>query len=104
MLGTRNDRELTEAGRQYATAYAAHYKGHDLPAALQLYMNVMASHPDAQEAGYSGAQVQNIVNAVVPKQELLNAQMELARAHFEPESPPDGRRSPDSPLAAGLST
>ena len=100
----RKDTELTEAGRQYATAYAAHYKGHDLPTALQLYMNVMASHPDAQEAGYSGAQVQNIVNAVVPKQELLNAQIELARAHFEHESPPDDGRSPDSLLATGLPT
>jgi hypothetical protein len=78
----RNDTRLTEAGRQYAEAYAAHYTGRDLPVALQLYRKVMASHPDAQEAGYSRTQVQNIVNTVVSKQELLDAQIELAVAHF----------------------
>jgi hypothetical protein len=100
----RNDTELTEAGREYAAAYAAHYTGRDLPVALQLYMRVMASHPGAQEAGYSRTQVQNIVNAVVPKQELLNAQIELARAHLEHEGPPDAGRIPVRPLASALST
>ena len=80
----RNDTELfTEAGRQYAAAYAAHYTGRDLPVALQLYMKVMASHPAAKEAAYSRMQVQNIINTVVPKQELLDAQMELVLVHFE---------------------
>ena len=89
-----NDTELTEAGRQYAAAYAAHYTGHDLPAALQLYMKVMASHPDAQEAGYSHSQIENIVNAVVPKQDLLDAQIKMALAHFAHEGPSDARRTP----------
>ena len=75
-----NDTELTEASRQYAAAYAAHYTGHDLLAALQLYSKVVASHPGAQEAGYSRTQVHNIVNTVVPKQELLDAEMKLALA------------------------
>jgi len=79
----RNDTEHTEAGWQYAAAYAAHYTSRDLPAALRLYTEVIASHPDAQEAGYSRAQVQNIANTVVPKQELLDGQIELARAHLE---------------------
>jgi hypothetical protein len=79
----RNDTELTEAGRQYATAYAAHYTGGDLPKALRLYMKVIASHADAPEAGYSRTQVQNIVNAVVPKHEILDAQVKLALAHLE---------------------
>jgi hypothetical protein len=60
-----DDSALTEAAREYAAAYAAHYSG-------------------APEAGYSRTQVQNIVNAVVPKQELLDAQMELALARLEP--------------------
>jgi hypothetical protein len=47
----RNDTRLTEAGRQYAEAYAAHYTGRDLPVALQLYRKVMASHPDAEGDG-----------------------------------------------------
>jgi hypothetical protein len=99
----RNNTELTEAGRQYAEAYAAHYTGRDLPVALQLYRKVMASHPDAREASYSRTQVQNIVNTVVPKQELLDAQIELARAHFEHEGAPDARRIPVAPLASELS-
>mgnify|MGYP000113779290 CR=1 FL=1 len=100
----RNDTRLTEAGRQYADAYAAHYTGRDLPVALQLYRKVMASHPDAREASYSRTQVQNIVNTVVPKQELLDAQIELAVAQLEHEGPPDAGRIPISPLASALST
>jgi hypothetical protein len=92
-MNMRNDTELSDAGRQYAAAYAAHYTRHDLPGALQLYRAVMASHPDAQEAGYSRAQVQNIANAVVPKQELLDAQMGLALAHLENDGAPATGRS-----------
>ena len=79
----RNETEPTEASQQYTAAYAAHYIGHDLPLALQLYRKLMASHPSAREAEYSRMQVQNIVNAVVPKQELLDAQMGLVLVHFE---------------------
>lgn len=99
----RNDIEVPEAGRQYAAAHAAHYTAHDLPAALQLYMTVIASHPGAQEADYSRTQVQNIANAVVPKQELLDAQIGLALAHLEHEGSPDAGRIPVRPLASGLS-
>ena len=79
----RNKTEHTEANRQYATAYAAHYTEHDLPAAMGLYKQIMASHPSDPEAEYSRVQIQNIVNAVVPKQELLDAQMDLALSHFQ---------------------
>jgi hypothetical protein len=75
--------ELTEANRQYAAAYAAHYTEHDLPSAMRSYKQIMASHPNDPEAKYSREQIQNIVNAVVPKQELLDAQMELALTHLE---------------------
>lgn len=79
----RTETAPTEASRQYAAAYAAHYTGRDLPSALQLYQNLMASHPSAQEAGYARMQVQNIVNAVVPEPELLEAQIKLVLVHFE---------------------
>ena len=81
----RNETAPTEASQQYTAAYAAHYTGHDLPLALRLYQKLLASHPSTREAGYSRMQVQNIVNAVVPKQELLEAQMELVRVHFARE-------------------
>jgi hypothetical protein len=50
---------------------------------MRLYKQIMASHPSDPEAEYSRVQIQNIVNAVVPKQELLDAQMDLALNHFE---------------------
>jgi hypothetical protein len=81
----RNETEPTEASQQYTAAYAAHYTGRDLPLALRLYKTLMAAHPSTREADYSRMQVQNIVNAVVPNQELLDAQMELVRVHFERE-------------------
>lgn len=73
----------TEAARAYAVAYAAHYSERDLAKALQLYKDLIASHAIAREAGYSRAQIQNIVNTLVPAQELLDAQLELALAHLE---------------------
>ena len=100
----RDDLEPTEAGRLYAAAYAAHYTGRDLPVALQLYLKVLGSHQSAPEADYSRTQVRNIVSAVVPKQELLDAEIEMALAHFEHEGPPDTGRIPVRPLASELST
>jgi hypothetical protein len=100
----RNKTKLSEAGQQYATAYAAHYTGHDLPVAFQLYMKVMASHPEAPEADYSRMQVQNIINSVVPMQELLDSQIELVRAHLQLAGPPDDGRIPARPLASNPST
>jgi hypothetical protein len=63
----RNKTEPTEAGRQYAAAYAAHYTTQNAALALQLYRKLMASHANADEARYSRMQIQNIVNAVIPK-------------------------------------
>lgn len=100
----RNETERTAASRQYAAAYAAHYSEHDLPLALRLYKNLMVSHPDAQETAYSRAQVQNIVKAVVPKEELLEAQMELVLACWKRSGSLDNSRSPVASLASRLPT
>ena len=78
--------EHTEAGRQYAVAYGVQYTAKDLHEALKLYKGVMAAYPDTPEADYSRMQILNIATAVVPKQELLDAQSELALAHFEHEA------------------
>lgn len=99
-MNMRNEIEISEAGRQYAEAYAAHYKGRDLPAAFQLYLKVIQSHPNAPEAEYSRDQLQNIAATVVPKQELLDAQIRLAVACLEHGGPPDARRIPAASLAS----
>jgi hypothetical protein len=78
----RNKTEHTESGKQYAVAYATQYTTKDLHEALNLYRNIMAVHPNTQEAEYSRSQIQNIVNAVVPKQELFDAQVDMALAQF----------------------
>jgi len=78
-----NNTKLTEAGQQYATAYDAHYTTKDMYKAFKLYWRIIAAHPDTHEAGYSRFQVQNIVNAVVSKQKVMDTLVELARTHFE---------------------
>jgi hypothetical protein len=83
----RTKTELTDAGREYAAVYAAQYTGHDLPLAVQLSKRLLASHPNAPQADYLRIQVQNIVNDIVPKQELRKAQMELVLDHFEHDRP-----------------
>lgn len=89
--------DASEAGRQYATAHAAHYGTEDLRGALELYLDLIAAHPDAQEAEYSRSQVQNIVKAVVPRQQLLDAQVDCALAHFEPADQQKVSRAPVTP-------
>jgi hypothetical protein len=77
--------DLSAAARHYAEAYALHYTGHDLLRALRTYEHVIELHPSAPEAGYSLAQIRNIVNLVVPAKELLAAQIALLRHHLAPD-------------------
>jgi hypothetical protein len=98
----RDDRTLAEAGQQYAAAYAAHYTTKDLYEALGLYQGVMVAHPDTREAEYSRSQLQNIATSVVPKQDLLDAQVELAFAHLEREGPQEVEPAPTALLASEL--
>jgi hypothetical protein len=90
---------LREAARENAAAYAAHYSER-LAKALRLYKKIMASHASAPEAGYSRTQVQNIVHAVVPVQELLDAHLELALAHLEHQISPGAEPIPVAPPAS----
>lgn len=96
------DADRAKAGRQYADAYAAHYGAKNLQEALGLYRGVMAAHPDTQEAGYSQAQIRNIVKSVLPEQDLLVAQMELAFAHLRQKKSPGVNSDPATPLPAKL--
>jgi len=92
------DTMLTDAGQQYAAAYDAHYKTKDMYEAFKLYERIIASHTDTREAGYSRSQVQNIVNAVVPKQKVMDALEDLALTHFEQGVPPDVEAALDNGL------
>jgi hypothetical protein len=83
-------------------AYAAHYSGGDLATALQLYKKLMASHASAPDAGYSRTQLQDIIKLVVPEQELLDTQMELARVRLGSPISADVAPIPSAPLAPGL--
>lgn len=86
------DVKSVDAVGPYATAYAAHYSYHDLPLALSHYQGVISTYPDAPEADYSRMQIQNIVNTIISKQDLMDAQLELVRVHFEHEGTPDNSR------------
>lgn len=85
----RESKLSAEAGQQYASAYETHYTTKDISKAFTLYEDIIAAHPDTKEAGYSRSQVQNIVNAVVPKKEIMDSLMELARIHFDSKAPLD---------------
>ncbi len=92
-----NDTVPTEIVQQYAAAHAAHYTAKDLRKALELYEGVIAMNQNTNEAAYSRTQIHNIVKSVVPKQELLAAQVGLARVHLEHDGP-----TPVTPLASEL--
>ena len=96
--------ETTEASREYAAAYAAHYTEHNLPLALQLYLQLLEVHSNTKEADYSRMQIQNLVNAHVPKDQLLDAQVEMVIAQFERDGLVSAEGNPVLPAAAGLST
>ena len=82
----KNDGAPSEAACKYAAAYTAHYAQRDLAMALRLYKTLIASHASTREAGYSRTQVQNIVNAVGPEAERLEAETKQAFARLESES------------------
>ena len=85
----RESKLSAEAGQQYASAYDTHYMTKDIHKALELYEDIVADYPGTKEAGYSISQVQNIVNAVVPKEEIMDSLMGLARIHFDQKVPLD---------------
>jgi len=78
-------REPSAAERQYAAAHASHYGGRDPAAALRAYERIVTQHPEAPEAGYARAQIDNIVHQVVPAAELLAAKLELALRALRPD-------------------
>ena len=83
-----------EVGNDYSAAYDAHYKTKNMHEALILYRQIISAHPGTQEAAYSRAQVQNIVNTVVAKQKIEDTMVALALTYFEQQGQTDV--NPDS--------
>lgn len=95
----KNGNKATVADQDYTKAYDMHYKTKDLPKAFRLYRSIIADYPGTEEAGYSLSQVQNIVNAVVPKREVLDALVTLTLTHFEQDVSSDRESNPDASVA-----
>jgi hypothetical protein len=72
----------TASARSYADAYSMHYARRDLLEALRCYEELIALHPTTPEADYARSQMRNITRLVIPEQELLDSQVELARQHL----------------------
>lgn len=82
----KNDSRRSKAYQLYSAAHQEQYKNRNLPAALALYREIIAAHPETRQADYSRAQIRNIASKVVPKQELLDAELELALSHLVTQS------------------
>ncbi len=82
----KNRDKDTAEGKDYAKAHDMHYKTRDLPGAFKLYRGIITDYPKTEEAKYSLSQVQNIVNAEVPKQEVLDALVALTLDHFDQDA------------------
>ena len=76
-------KEFTKSAQSYAVAYKEHYSNNNLKEAFNLYRDVIAAHPESQEAMYSKKQIENIVAAIVPTQEIFDAQVNMALARFK---------------------
>ena len=83
----KNRNNITAAGQDYTKAHDMHYKTKDLPKAFNLYRDIIVEYPKTEEAGYSLSQVKNIMNEVVPKQEIMDALVAMTLAHFDQDVP-----------------
>lgn len=97
-MESRNN--IAVADQNYTKAHNMHYKTKDLPEAFKLYRGIITDYPETKEAGYSLSQVQNIVKAVVPKQEVMDAFVGLTLAHFQQDVPADVKSASHASLAS----
>jgi hypothetical protein len=98
--GMTADDSAFAGARDHAAAYSAHSVDRDLVAALRLHQQVIAAHAIAPEGGYSRTPVKNIVGAVVPTQELLEAHVKHALSRIECATPSEGRFVSAGPVAS----
>jgi len=91
----RTETRAIDVNEQYAAAHLAHHGQKDLREAVELYTAIIAAHPETQEARQARAQVQSIVNYVVPAKDLFDAHVALLWAYFARTS--DADTIPDLP-------
>ena len=68
------------AEEKYSEAHKLHYGEKCLRPALDLYLAILNDHADSFEAGFALSQIQNIVNSVVPKAELLETHVKMVKS------------------------
>jgi hypothetical protein len=68
----------------YNRAHDAHYVQRDLRLALSLYQSIVQDHPIAAENEFARAQIGNIVTSVVPKDRLIESQIDLVLISLGP--------------------
>ncbi|WP_028314545.1 hypothetical protein [Desulfatibacillum aliphaticivorans] len=69
--------------QQHEAAYDAHYRAIDL----------IAAHSRANEEGCSDSRVQNTMNALIPKEEIIDSLVELVRIYFDQRAPLDAEQA-----------
>jgi len=85
-----NNDKPTEASKHYAAAYEVHYEKKDLREAFEHYKRIIKMHQNTPEAQYAQSQINNIINNVVPKQDIFDAQVNLLSSHLDKhENPSD---------------
>lgn len=78
----------SEAARQYAAAYAAHYSQRNLLLASQLYQDILFLYPNALEADYARMQLHSMFTLTVPQQIRVDAEILLLEMQLKEGSAP----------------
>ena len=71
-----------QAEQQYDVAHVLQYTDKNLREACKHYENLIAQHPESQEAQYSRSQIENIAKSVVPSEVMLVHLLGLIRKHL----------------------
>ena len=72
-----------EASKQYSAAYTTHYTERDFHLAFCQYVDLINLYPSSLEARYARTQIENLVKALIPDDELLLALVHLLEGKFE---------------------
>jgi hypothetical protein len=83
LAGNRRGEAVRDIPNLYSAAYEAQYVTKDFRLAIELYRNLLRKKPVSREHGYSRSQIENIVSMLVPMDDLLDAQIQLALTYLD---------------------